>query len=350
MAQGPGGTDATLQTLGPYNGVWGYPAFWGGDGGYVYLVPNQEPLAAFKIGASANGMPTLTRVARSAGTFGYTSGSPVVTSNGTTSGSALVWAVYSSGSNGADGQLRAYSALPSNGSMTLRYAAPIGTATKFSVPATDKGRVYVGNRTGVVYGFGRPTTVALRGSPTDFGSVAVGSTATASVTVTALRTVTVTSVSASAPFTASGSGLPKSLATGETLTVPVTFTPTTPTSQSGALTFATSSGPLAFDLHGLGTKDGLASAPSSIAFGDVPTGGVVTSSVNITNTGTTTTTVTGVSAPAAPFRRDVAARDRGDPRRRRVALGADPLRPDLHRRQVARPSCSRRRPATSRSP
>ena len=30
MAQGPGGTDATLQTLGPYNGVWGYPAFWGG--------------------------------------------------------------------------------------------------------------------------------------------------------------------------------------------------------------------------------------------------------------------------------------------------------------------------------
>ena len=35
--QGPGGTAATLQTLGPYNGVWGHPAFWGGDGGYVYL-------------------------------------------------------------------------------------------------------------------------------------------------------------------------------------------------------------------------------------------------------------------------------------------------------------------------
>jgi hypothetical protein len=301
MAQGPGGTDATLQTLGPYNGVWGYPAFWGGDGGYVYLVPSQEPLAAFKIGASANGLPTLTRVATSAGAFGYTSGSPVVTSNGTASGSALVWAVYSSGSNGAGGQLRAYSALPSNGSMTLRYAAPIGTATKFSVPATDKGRVYVGNRTGVVYGFGRPTTVALRGSPTDFGSVAVGSTATTSVTVTALRAVTVTGVSTSAPFAASAGGLPKALATGDTLTVPVSFTPTTPTSQSGALTFATSSGPLAFDLHGLGTKDGLAAAPSSIAFGDVPTGGVVTSSVNVTNTGTTTTTITGVAAPAAPF-------------------------------------------------
>ena len=172
-------------------------------------------------------MPTLTRVARSAGSFGYTSGSPVVTSNGTTSGSAMVWAVYSDGSNGADGQLRAYDALPSNGSMTLRYAAPIGTATKFAVPATDKGRVYVGNRTGVVFGFGRPTTVALPGSPTDFGSVAVGTTATASVTVTALRTVTVSSVSTSAPFRRAASGAAESLATGETLTVPVTFTPTT---------------------------------------------------------------------------------------------------------------------------
>ena len=56
-----------------------------------------------------------------------------------------------------------------------------------------------------------------------------------------------------------------------------------------------------FDLHGIGTRNGLAASPSSIAFGDVPTGGIVTSSVNVTNTGTTTTTITGVTAPAAPF-------------------------------------------------
>ena len=35
-AQGSGGTDAVLQTGGPYNGVWGHPAFWGGGSGYVY--------------------------------------------------------------------------------------------------------------------------------------------------------------------------------------------------------------------------------------------------------------------------------------------------------------------------
>lgn len=301
VAQGPGGTDASLQTLGPYNGVWGHPAFWGGDGGYVYLISNQGPLSAFRIGATPAGVPTLTRVAQSTSSFGYTSGSPVVTSDGTTSGSALVWAIYSSGTTGANAQLRAYSALPSNGTMTMRYAAPIGNASKFSTPSSDKGRVYVGNRTGVLYGFGRPTTVALQGSPTDFGSVSVGTTGTASMTVTALRPVTVNGVSTSSPFGATATGLPKTLATGETLTVPVSFTPTTPGAQSGALTFATSSGPLAFDLHGLGTQNGLAASPSSIAFGNVPTGGIVTSSVNVTNTGTSTTTITGVTAPAAPF-------------------------------------------------
>ena len=36
--QGPGGTDDTLQTLGPFNGVWGHPAVYGGQGGWVYVL------------------------------------------------------------------------------------------------------------------------------------------------------------------------------------------------------------------------------------------------------------------------------------------------------------------------
>ena len=90
----------------------------------------------------------LTSVGTSASTFGYTSGSPVVTSNGTTSGSAIVWVVYSDGATGANGQLRAYDALPVNGRLNLRYSAPIGIATKFATPATDGDRVYVGTRDG----------------------------------------------------------------------------------------------------------------------------------------------------------------------------------------------------------
>jgi hypothetical protein len=299
--QGPNGTDKVLQTAGPYRGVWGHPAFWGGNGGYVYLAPSGGPLSAFKIGATADGNPVLSRTGTSTGTFGFGSGSPVVTSTGTTSGSALVWLVYSSGSNGTGAQLQAYDALPSKGTMTLRYSVPIGTASKFSVPATDGGRVYVGTRTGKVYGFGRPTTSAVTGSPTDFGFVGVGSSATQQVTVTATSPVTVNTVSTAAPFSVDAVTVPTTLAAGETMTVPVTFTPTSAGAVSGALSFATSAGTFAFDVHGYASQDGLRSDPTSAEFGEVPVGGRVTQSVSVSNSGTTSTQITGSTAPAAPF-------------------------------------------------
>ena len=111
-SQGAGGTDNVLGMLGPYQGQWGHPSFFGGDGGYVYLVGNGGPLRAFKYGVSGSGVPALTLTGTSAGTFSYTSGSPVVTSNGTNAGSAVVWTVWSSGPTGTNAELRAYSAEP----------------------------------------------------------------------------------------------------------------------------------------------------------------------------------------------------------------------------------------------
>ena len=299
--QGPDGTDKVLQVNGPYRGVWGHPAFWGGNGGYVYLIPNGGPLSAFKVGVAGSGDPVLTRTGASVGTFGYTSGSPVVTSDGTATGSALVWAVYATGPTGAGGQLRAYDAAPVKGTMTLRYSVPIGTATKFSVPATDAGRVYVANRTGQVYGFGRPTTSALAGTPSDFAKVAVGSATVKQVTVTAKKALTVTHVAASDGFSAGAVTLPTTLAVGASLTVPVSFRPASPGAVSGALTFSTSAGTFAFDLHGFGTQPGLTSDPPSLDFGDVPVRARVTLSVSVSNSGSGATTVTGASGPAAPF-------------------------------------------------
>jgi hypothetical protein len=301
VAQGAGGTDAVLQAGGPYNGVWGHPAFWGGDGGYVYLITNGGPLRAFKVGVSGSGLPSLTATGTSTSNWGYTSGSPVVTSTGSTSGSALIWAIYSTGSNGSGGQLRAYDAVPSSGVLTQRYSAPIGNASKFAVPGTDGGRVFVGSRDGVLFGFGRPTTVALSGSPTDFGSVPVNTSTTKSVTVTATRSVTVTGVNTAAPFATGSVTLPVTLATGQTLTVPVSFRPTAVGTVSGTLSFTTSAGTLGFDLHGTGTQSGLAASPASLAFGQVPTGARSTLSVSISNSGTATTTITGATAPSAPF-------------------------------------------------
>ncbi len=299
--QGAGGTDDVLQVNGPYKGVWGHPAFWGGSTPYVYLVPSGGPLSAFKLGVSGSGGPTLTRTGTSVANFGFGSGSPVVTSNGTTDGSALVWVVYSGGSNGAGGQLRAYDAVPSKGTMTLRYSAPIGTASKFTTPATDSGRVYVGNRSGQVFGFGRPTSIPLTGTPTDFGLLGVGASSTRQVTVTAQKDLTVSDVTTTAPFGVGTTTLPRTLAAGTSLTVPVTSTPTTAGSLSGALSFTTSAGTYAFDVHGFATADGLRSDPASLSFGEVPVGGNVTLSVSVSNTGATTTSVTGATAPAAPF-------------------------------------------------
>jgi hypothetical protein len=302
--QKSGKKDDVLQTGGPWHGVWGYPSFWGGGSGYVYMTNNRGPLSAFKVGVSGSGKPALSRAGTSAARFGYTSGSPMVTSNGTKAGSALVWVVFSKGPNGAGGQLRAYDAVPSKGRLALRYSAPIGTATKFAVPATTNGRVYVANRSGSVYGFGRPTTIALAGTPTDFGMVAVKASVTKQVTVTAKRKVKITKIKTDAPFKIGKVKLPVTLKAGHSITVPVTYRPKSPDSDSGAIAFATTTGTFAFDLHGVGTEDGLLSDPSTLAFGQVPVGGKVTLDASITNSGATTTTIEGATKPTGPFSTD----------------------------------------------
>jgi hypothetical protein len=298
--QGSGGGDNVIGVTGPIEGVWGHPAVWGGDGGYVYLIGSGGPLRALKIGTTAAGVPALSLAGNSSATFGYTSGSPVVTSSGTTSGSALVWAVSTSGGNGVNGTLVAYAAAPVNGVLQLVRSFPIGTASKFSVPATDGGRVFVGTRDGHVLAFGQPVGAALTAPPVSFGSVSVGATASANVTLTATRTVTVSAASATAPFSAAPTGLPVTLTTGQQLTVPVTFKPTAAGSVTSPLTLTTDSGNVAIDLNGTGVVPGF-SAASTLAFGTVAVGLTKTLTVSFTNSGTTAETVSAVTAPNAPF-------------------------------------------------
>lgn len=313
MAQGPNGTDAIVGTMTPSSlGEWGHPAFWGGDGGYVYLIDNGAPLRALKYGLTGGGVPALSYAGQSPGGagFGYTSGSPVVTSSGTTSGSAVVWAVYSGGSLGTNGQLRAYSAVPDgNQNMALLGSWPIGFASKFAVPATDNGRVYVGTRgdqanastQGTVMGFGRPTSSALTGNIQDLGRVNVGSSATGTLTVTATKAVTITGVTAGTPFSTAPTGLPVTLAAGGTYTVPITFTASATGSVTGIVSFATSTGTVGFGVTGYGTRAGLGASPSTVTFTNQATGSTNTSNVSVTNTGTAAETISGTTTPTAPY-------------------------------------------------
>ncbi|MDQ1381853.1 MAG: hypothetical protein QOJ71_2572 [Actinomycetota bacterium] len=191
---GASGSDAVVARAGPFGGVWGKAGVWPGDGGYLYVVSatatvgsavgGNGNLRMYKYGVDSLGKPKLTLAGTSSDLFGFGSGSPVVTSSGTTSGSALVWMTWEPDEGGANAQLRAYDAVPVNGRPVLRWSAPIGIATKFSVPAFDANRVYVGTRSGRVIAFGpRPTTNVFYPS-----------------TGASVRQTTTFAVSASSPF------------------------------------------------------------------------------------------------------------------------------------------------------
>jgi hypothetical protein len=308
MGQGASGGDAAVNVSGPYQGMWGHPAFWGGGGGYVYVVGNQGPLRALKYGVRNGGTPALTLTGQSQDTFGYTSGSPLVTSNGTDDSSALVWMVSANNASGAGGTLRAYSPAPDgNGLLQLLWSAPVGTATKFSTPTAGDGKVYVGTRDGVLYGFGSPARTALTAASLDFGQVGVGGSSSGHMTLAATQDVSITGLTASGAFSVDPSVVPtaeqpKALATDATLDVPISFTPTTTGGINGTLTANLADGQkLVFALHGIGTKPGLGAAPGAMDFGDVPTGSTSTLNLQITNTGTQAETIDSIAPPGGSF-------------------------------------------------
>jgi hypothetical protein len=335
--QGPGGTDNPVFTGGPYGGQWGHPAVFEGAHNYNYVYysgsgeASSDYLRVLHFNGHTTQHPLLQDVANSPGKFGYTSGSPVVTSDGSIDPTAIVWEVYASGTSGTGARLEAFNAVPAANTATLTeyWSAPIGTAAKFSVPATDGGHVYVGTRSDSVYGFGVSNALPLTSTQVGFGAVTVGGAAkTLTATVTATRPMVVTGLSASStaspvPFTVGTPAVggtavkfPVTLTAGQRLTVPVTFTPTTAVAVTGSLDIATNVpgySTVSVPLAATGAQAGLAAYPASLPFGStvnvpdslfngpVPTRATQTFEVNITNTGTTPETITTIRPPAAPF-------------------------------------------------
>jgi hypothetical protein len=314
--QGPSGSDNVVQRLGPFGGAWSKPAAWGGDGGYVYITTasggstshgTSGLLRAFKYGLDGNGKPTFSLVGGSADAFGFSSGSPVVSSDRANSGSALVWVIWSPDGSGANSQLRAYDPVPVNGTMNLRYSAPIGTSSKFSVPVISNNRVILGTRDGKIRSFGSPISSALSGSPVAFPNTTVGQSSVRTISLTANFDLDVTSLSTNDSQFVVGTpsiALPTRLLAGQTLTAPVTFTPTAPTLSSANLTAATSAGSWTFGLTGTGLSTGaqLVATPSAVSLGGAIIGGSpVTGSVSLRNAGSVPLTINAVSPPSAPF-------------------------------------------------
>ncbi|GAA3449488.1 Ig-like domain-containing protein [Dactylosporangium matsuzakiense] len=304
-AQGANGGDNVVQQLGPYHGFWSRPAVYGGEGGYIYMLQSTSQLLAFKYAATGDGKPALSLAGNSAESFGYTSGSPIVTSDGTTPGSAVVWLIGADGPAGNGGRLCAYRGVPVNKQMQQLRCFTLGYVSKFSSPASSNGRVYAGTRDGFVYGFGQPTTSSLAAPQLDLGNVALGANGTGTVTATATRTITISAVNTAAPFTATPPTLPVTLSAGQTISVPIKFTPTVPGPASGLLNFTVTdganTGTVATTLVGNGIKPGFTANTPVVDFGDRPVGSSKVLTASFTNTGTANETVTATTSPAAPF-------------------------------------------------
>ena len=149
----PSGSDAVPSEVGPFGGVWAKPTVWPGDGGYVYVPTAGTPidaagggaLLAFQREVSASGAVWFQLVgstANSSNTFAFGSGTPIVTSNGTTSGSSVLWITHID-EGASTAELEAYDPIPQNpgpdGTLTQLWSYPIGTASVFSQPtANDK--------------------------------------------------------------------------------------------------------------------------------------------------------------------------------------------------------------------
>lgn len=337
--QGPKGADKVVAMAGPYRGEWGHPAAFGNftrvtasnvakSADYIYFVGTGEdapgsPMQVLRMGVNGSGAPTLSDVAHTPGVFGFSSGSPVVTSNGTDTGSAVVWEVASTGNYGT-GTLEAFGAVPAASCTAAKscalpqlWSAPLGAAAKFTIPATNDGRVYVGTAS-TIDGFGAPHSGPLTGTaPVSFGQVAVGTTSNVKdIKVKATGAVTIGSVNArvaigSNPFitgTVIKGGkpvkFPVKLVKGDTMTVPVSVKPTAPGGVTGSVNFATSASNfpvVSVALSATGTQAGFYAKPGSLTFDPIPAGTSQTQNLVITNGGTTSETVSNVTPPSAPF-------------------------------------------------
>ncbi|MGO8870074.1 MAG: choice-of-anchor D domain-containing protein [Acidimicrobiales bacterium] len=350
--QGTGGTDAVLQMLGPFEGEWGHPAAYGGQGGWVYFLESAGgPLRAFSYGLNGQDQPQLTPSGASALSFGYTSGSPVVTSNGTAAGSAVVWGVATQGSTGTGGRLVAYGAIPSGGVLPLLWSAPIGRASKFTVPTAWNGRVYVGNRDGRLFAFGASTNAPLQAASVDFGSVPVGASQTRRVSASTPHGLTITGpVTATGyegatgpePAATGGAGAGSTTGTvtsttlatagptipppteatplagrvltvrqpapgttfgpGATVPLQVTFTPTRPGPIVANLSIPTNAGTETVAVSGYGSAPGLVTSAQPLAYGAVETGaGGRSLTISFSNSWDHPEVLTGATLPGAPY-------------------------------------------------
>jgi hypothetical protein len=154
-------------------------------------------------------------------------------------------------------------------------------------------------------GFSSPALAAtqLSFNPTSlrFGEVVVGQSVTFPVTVTNKGTsrFTISTMTASSGYRTSHPALPFTLAPGKSLSVNVTFSPTTSGADAGTIVI---NGSTSFAVHGSGAAStSVVPNPSSIAFGSMQDGSTARSYITLTNRKSGNTTISSVAQTGPGF-------------------------------------------------
>jgi hypothetical protein len=121
-------------------GIWGGPSYYGSpNGGMVYAQINGDVLRGFSVNTGSN--PVLTQVATGTSSAGYGGSLPIVSSNGATSGTGVVWLIH----RGTTERLEAYDAVSLGAPLYQANAGSWsnGAGNSFLTPMEANGRVYV---------------------------------------------------------------------------------------------------------------------------------------------------------------------------------------------------------------
>jgi Abnormal spindle-like microcephaly-assoc'd, ASPM-SPD-2-Hydin len=154
------------------------------------------------------------------------------------------------------------------------------------------------------------STCQLTATPSSitFPQTTVGYTysSVASIVNNCPTAISVTSVQVTGPYSGSGFQTPFSVASGQTMSYTVVFTPTTAGTAAGSITFsnAATGQTLSVPLSGTGVAPpvgSLSASTVSLNFGNVAINSTQSQSVTITNTGATTVTVSAVTVTGAGF-------------------------------------------------
>src|SRR6202035_427929 len=139
-----------------------------------------------------------------------------------------------------------------------------------------------------------------------FPTTTIGTSSQKTLTLTANNTVTLNTLSSNSAQFVVGTpsiALPAHMTAGQTIQVPLTFTPTQSGLVGGTLSAETSAGNTSFAMSGTGqtATAQLIGTPKVVSFGGTTVGGHLSGAATFQNTGGAPLTINAVKLPAAPF-------------------------------------------------